>query len=595
MSRFPRISALTLALGLTVAWLPASHALPPGVQEAVTWYDALGYPDAKALPYVRVATGSYTISGNQPPQNSYVEGFLLQDAPEAFSVFVCSVATFKKPFPVYEPYPSLTTVRFIRKTNVPAHQRVDYEVLDFKAAAQEALERLRAIPQDRAHELAWGQPVTHRARTFALARACQQKGLEETASALFDFAAHIRDQQTGQVEPEKLRDILQEQIGGSVLDEAETAFGNRALTWAELLKPYEDFDKRFPASRRIPYARESADILRRMIAEDTAHHPKLLEQMTPAEQVAENIYQLRNFHESYWILDSRYPVDSRTPDGKVEITPLHRLIDLGHASVPQLIAALDDRTFTHSPEPDFHGHYPEIVRRVGDVAQKILEQMSGRSFYPQTRDRTAAEKKADSLNETDRILTEMGMHRRMPGRVVVRSTRQLAEDWWAEVQGTGEKQTLIKTASAGQQGIDAARQLVEKYPDAALAAIQAGMGAAKHDGTRAEFIEIASRLPGETPVAFLQAELTPDHGLYSQVAAAEALFARGHQEVVGPMIEAWRKIQARLPTDEQDAYSEVGGIIGAAVPARSTPSAKRAGKIPWSCASRSSRSFGWSP
>ena len=55
---------------------------------------AFGFPDATSLPYVRVATGLYTQTGNQPPQNAFVEGFLLREDAESFTVFVSNVSEF---------------------------------------------------------------------------------------------------------------------------------------------------------------------------------------------------------------------------------------------------------------------------------------------------------------------------------------------------------------------------------------------------------------------------------------------------------------------------------------------------------------------
>jgi hypothetical protein len=41
--------------------------------DVVEWYDSLGYPDATNLPYVRVATGLTMQSGNEPPENQFVD------------------------------------------------------------------------------------------------------------------------------------------------------------------------------------------------------------------------------------------------------------------------------------------------------------------------------------------------------------------------------------------------------------------------------------------------------------------------------------------------------------------------------------------
>ncbi len=58
--RYPRspIIPLVLALAACLAMSLASEAAPVEIQDAIAWYDTLGYPNAKDLPYIRVATSA---------------------------------------------------------------------------------------------------------------------------------------------------------------------------------------------------------------------------------------------------------------------------------------------------------------------------------------------------------------------------------------------------------------------------------------------------------------------------------------------------------------------------------------------------------
>ncbi|MDQ3620901.1 MAG: hypothetical protein M3463_00195 [Verrucomicrobiota bacterium] len=407
-----RLTVLSVALAMLASLiLSCGAALPVDWSNAVAWYDTLGFPDTKDLPYVRVATGSFYQVGDNSPENRFVEGFLVDKEPDAFTVFICGVSYFKDWPNDSEPYPALTTVRFLRKTAGPAHQHVSYEVLNFKDVLAEVLERVReqALKPDDGlrYGQRYGHGVTHRARIFALARACLQKNHSEPGLALMNFAANIADEQTGKRDPHMLRETLQRQIGDALLSKAEADFADPSISWAESLKGYEHFATRFPASLKLAYAQESAELLKIMIAEEATHQPKPLEQMSPAEQVAENIFQLRNLGHCRWIMYNRYPIHARTRAGEEVITPVHRLVDLGYEAVPQLIATLEDRRFTRSMVQTHKAHAEPKVMRVGDIAQRILEHMSGRNFY--------ARKTED-------------------GRFVDGTTRQQAESWWAEVQ-----------------------------------------------------------------------------------------------------------------------------------------------------------------
>jgi hypothetical protein len=520
-----------VAFAMLLTWSPPGRAaLPAGISDAIAWYDKLGFPDTKNLPYVRVATGSWVRSENQPPENTFVEGFLVRDDSDAFSVFLCSATDFKGPFDMSRRYAPLTTVRFVRKDDGPAHERVGYEVLDFNKASSDALDRQR------------GQNLRgseNRALVFAVGRACLQKGLTESGAEFINMAASIPEEQSGKVDPRTLRKTLQEEIGAAVLLKAEKDLCNPSISWAESMKVYEGFPKRFPASSKVGYARESADLLKKMIAEASAHHPKPLEEMSLEEQIAEYIYQLRTLAAKDWVINSSYQIMVSGSAGKEANTPVHRLAEFGYEAVPQLIEALDDRRFTRSLEMvNLQLGAREIlpsVMRVGDFAQKILEHTTGRAF---------------------------GLPRAPDGKLLNVMGRQRAEAWWTEFQSEDKKKALIEaTGSGGEEGGKAARKLVEEYPHSALAAIEEGVRATTEPDVLSAYVEAAGSIPGGAPVDFLKSKLGSGNGLYAQTRAAEALFARGKPEALPAMIEAWQNAQPRLPTNEADAFSEIGGLI----------------------------------
>jgi hypothetical protein len=125
-------------------------------------------------------------------------------------------------------------------------------------------------------------------------------------------------------------------------------------------------------------------------------------------------------------------------------------------------------------------------------------------------------------------------------------------------------------------GLQAADMLVEKYPEAALGAIEAAVRAAPNAMMRGAYVEKAASLRGPAVTAFLRAQLAPPAGLPAQLAAANALFGRAEPagvRVMPVMIDAWRRIQPELrrprlqyadptvPTNEPDAFDSVDGLI----------------------------------
>src|SRR4051794_37195703 len=110
MSRFLLLPFLLSTLAASLSFTQAAERAD--ASDAIAWFDTLGYPDAKNLAYVRVATGLSWQRGNEPLENRFEEGFLLSEDAGAFTVFICNVADFKDPGGFSEPHPALTTVHF---------------------------------------------------------------------------------------------------------------------------------------------------------------------------------------------------------------------------------------------------------------------------------------------------------------------------------------------------------------------------------------------------------------------------------------------------------------------------------------------------
>jgi hypothetical protein len=519
-----RSPCLVPAFAIIAAWIaPVRADFPAEVSDAIAWYDSQGYPNAKDLPYVRVATGRPTVEGDKPPAETFLEGFLVREEGDSFNVFVCSRIAFKNTGAT-KWSPRRNYGVFTRANPGPAYKRVDFEPLDFEKAVSDVLEKARAPQSAGAHARL---PAFERLRIFLYARACLQRDLSEKGSALMDIARIMPDEKTGEPDQRPLRDKLQEEVGDLVLAKAEFDWSVPSRTWNVILKQYEQFDTRYPASTKLAHALESAELVRKMIAEEAAHHPKPLDQMTHDEQVAEDIYQLRYLSMSIWSTMNGRPLKLIFVRGAKAEAPVQRLLDLGLEAVPQLIEALDDRRFTRSKGPTLSGAMGPSVVRVGDYAREILANLACREF---------------SGNPAE--------------------VRHQAEAWWEEAKKKGEKQMLIDVvATGGRLGLDAARRLAEKYPDSAIDAINAGVRATKEKSSRGEFVELAGSLPGKASLAFLKLMLGAGNGIPAQVTAARALTARGEPGVVPVMIKAWHSAQPRLAADEPAIYQQAGRLI----------------------------------
>jgi hypothetical protein len=127
------------------------------------------------------------------------------------------------------------------------------------------------------------------------------------------------------------------------------------------------------------------------------------------------------------------------------------------------------------------------------------------------------------------------------------------------LSAAAERQALIAQASSGgTRGLPAARTLIAKYPDAAVEAVRQAVAATSDAGLRGEYVRLAGIIPGDAVVPFLQRQVLPDAGLFSQVQAAVALLVRGRSDWLAPLLDAWRDHQQLgTTTSELDAQAQL--------------------------------------
>ena len=105
---------------------PAKHPTAEERTKAFIWFNTLGFPDVKGRKLVRVATGRLHQLGNDPPQNTWLRGFLLEDNAGTFTVFTLYLTTEK-----FEKTPA----------TAPVHEQVGYEVSDLATGAAAYLQK----------------------------------------------------------------------------------------------------------------------------------------------------------------------------------------------------------------------------------------------------------------------------------------------------------------------------------------------------------------------------------------------------------------------------------------------------------------------
>lgn len=514
--------AVLAAMGLAISSNPAIAANPLTADElkAFEWFGGLGFPDVKEAKYVRVLTGRWSQSGDEPPQNSSIVAFLLKGGDE-FTVLTLSLETetFKK-----------------RPDDAPEHEQVAFELLDLKAEAADEIKALRARLDAEQSDLPrrFGERLAERAEVFVFAWGCWRHGLVSEAHDLYALAAQMPSRRGDRSRPGKAfpqavaDDIAHAQMWRLIED-----FGDPQISRDQLLERFRGFIGHYPHSEHIERAKKSAELLATMVREDAEHGEKLktappFEKLGLKGQIAELIFQLRDQNGHQWMQPGACDIFSDPRDGMFGEpgkgkSPASRLAAMGYDAIPQLIEALDDERFTRSVGFHRNFYFSHYVLRIGDCAEEIISRIAGRSFY-QRRSTSGAMIKDGQLHD---VKAEI-------------------KAWYAEFTKKGDRQTLIDATSQGDgNSPQQAERLIEKYPEVAAGAISEGMKRARGI-VRVQLVELAARMKGEEPLALLLEEMRKGPTLAGRVTAAFGLRRRRRPEAIPAMIDEWR----RLPPGE---------------------------------------------
>ncbi len=183
--------------------------------------------------------------------------------------------------------------------------------------------------------------------------------------------------------------VLEKEFAETLIWRMILAFSDVSVACPTLKRWFEWFADRFGKTEFGDRARNSAEILSRMVEEDREHEKTKtpFECLSRDDQFRELVFRLRDQTgtQSSWPGSCDILGDggfffhgAALPEGK---TPAHQLLAFGYDAVPLLIEALDNDRFTRAVgfcRPWFFSH---VVLRVGDCALRLLQRLTGWTFY----------------------------------------------------------------------------------------------------------------------------------------------------------------------------------------------------------------------
>src|SRR5882672_5739205 len=86
------IAVSALSVGVIHSGCTAEpNGLTSRAREDFEWFSTLGFPDTRGCLYVRVATGDWSQSGDESPQNRFIKAFLLATNASTFRVLTLAL------------------------------------------------------------------------------------------------------------------------------------------------------------------------------------------------------------------------------------------------------------------------------------------------------------------------------------------------------------------------------------------------------------------------------------------------------------------------------------------------------------------------
>lgn len=503
-------------------------------EKLFNWFDSLGYKDFSKLQLVRVEKGRPPDFANEESNHLISYAFLTHDSEKTFSVYTLR----------------LTERSFdVSTSETPPDQIVKLEKINLEDHVYELLQQHELRIESSEPEI-WqprGKCLNEGSEFIILARACQAQNHPELVWQLLDAAKQLYPRsRVPNATKNSLQQNLCEDLAQLTMWKIIDDFGDLEISREQLLKRLEKLVELFPESSQTKRARESAILLRSMIAEDEVHPPiEDFDQLSTEDKVAQLIFQLRDQHGYQFGQPGECDIffDDNFSDTFLDFptgptpTPAKRLLDLGFDAVPQLIEALDDTRFTRSV--GFHRgfYFSHHVLRVGDAAEQILSKIAHQRFY-------------DRANSNSAMVKD--------GKV--NDVKEKIKEWWDEYKIKGEKCLLIEeTLRADKHSPNVARLLVKKYPDDAIEVIRQAAINADSSAERFFFIGIAATL-GDKAIDFLIEEMNSSPLLSNRVRAASKLDSIEPGAATSTMIKQWKSVSHLTTVSDVDESISREGV-----------------------------------
>lgn len=488
------------------------------VDSAVAVFAALDLPSVAGRRHVVLNTGGVWRSGEKVAY-IYASGWLLEETPEEVELLTRGLMRRR--------FPRATAVDPVAEQPADLPAPGQLADADFEQLVRHVMATTEPYFGFGAMDHAAEGGLSRHAEGCLFAFWARQRGRDDLASELQEFALRV-------VEEQRKRsgaDGPPGSLAAAVTSEVAENLRWRAINAANEGEPRADLQRRWQKIATLPrndWTDEAVAMVRAyasLVEEDAAWSEPTtdeLEASPTSQRVAHWIHHLRDVAARQMMQPGSVTVlghFSGVRDG--EKNPAEELAKLGWDAVPALIESLtDDRP---SRSLGYWRHFAPAtfyLLTIGDCCQQVFEAITGEQIYRRL--------------STSGAMTKDGR---------AQAAQLAARTFWSRVGHLGERGFLVEAVSSGEpDAVLRAQLLLERYPDAALSAIAAGVASATTDAVRARLVLLAGGLEVADPTTLLETEAAPDRPLVVRVAAVRGLVRRGRSQAVLALIPAWRDL-----------------------------------------------------
>ncbi|HWA84511.1 MAG TPA: hypothetical protein VG820_13800, partial [Fimbriimonadaceae bacterium] len=469
------------------------------------WFDSLGYVSLKDAPFVRIEHWQTDGSKRSLSYSDY--GFLKRGEGKSFEALTVELR--------------------------------DVAAVDGKPVGTDPYDDLDVVPADLQGWLAeqkrqWGTDHASRlglgtADGFVLARLADLRGYRDLADFFYNASRTEPSYgETGMTFPQR----VQEGIASSLFWDASSGFRQKALSRSDLAAEFKFIADHFPSSKRRDQASQIVAGLETMIQEDAVRKPLTdaeLKKLTPAQQAAELVWQLRNQVADQYMEPGYTEV---FPLGRVDgVSPAGKLVKLGPTAIPALLDALHDKRYIRACQGGMRTN--RTVLRIRDAAIQVLDKIALRSF---------SNSPEGVMGDDDKTAALIERH---------------AREWWATMQRLGPRKMMIRAIERGDyESASQAEVFAKSYPKDALATIRVGVAAAKDTYVRQQLIGALSTVDSPAVRAFAGEQMKAGKDLETRVAAARVVAIRDPAGAIRAMAREW----ANLPPSDSFSHWDIDSL-----------------------------------